>query len=197
VSRSLTVTLATHAQQATSKASGCAFFLVRPLVPVLVLHVAHALAAGIPGGWRQIPGVFLVVARIGIKLLGLQLSRLLLKVAGRVDEFFAICGECQLLQPEVKRLVDELGNLVQFHEKEARKRYNRSLSDIVKHLQKTHKLVRKGQNLGIWMASGTGIGVAIGAALDNVGIGPGLGVGIGFAIGGYLDKKAEREGRVI
>jgi len=122
---------------------------------------------------------------------------LLLKVAGRVDEFFAICGECQLLQPEVKRLVDELGNLVQFPEKEARKRYNRSLSDIVKHLQKTHKLVRKGQNLGIWMAIGTGIGVAIGAALDNVGIGPGLGVGIGFAIGGYLDKKAEREGRVI
>jgi len=123
---------------------------------------------------------------------------LLLRVVDRVDEFSIICGECQNFQGEISRLVADLGNLIQLPDsKEGRKSYHNAINAIVKHLQKTHKLVSAGQNMGIWMAAGTGLGAAIGAALDNPGIGTPLGVAIGLAIGSYLDRKAKKEGRVI
>ena len=125
---------------------------------------------------------------------------LLLRVAGRVDEFFSTCGKCQLSQPEVTRLAGELGYLIQMPKqapKEARKSYHKTLNNIIKHLKKEHKLVTEGHYKGIWMAIGPAISVAIGAALENPGIGIGVGVAIGLAIGSYLDKKAKKEGRVI
>jgi len=123
---------------------------------------------------------------------------LLLRIAGRVDDFSSYCGECQAFKGEITGLIEELGNLVQLSDtKERRKSYNKSINDMVKHLQKTHKLVSAGQSVGIWMAIGTGVGVAIGIALDNAGIGPALGIGIGLAVGSYMDKKAKEEGKVI
>jgi len=125
---------------------------------------------------------------------------LLLRVAGRVEEFFSICGKCQLSQPEVTRLVGELGYLIQMPKqapKEARKSYNKTLDNIIKHLKKEHKLVTEGYYKGIWMVIGPAISVAIGAALKNPGVGVGVGIAIGLAIGSYLDKKAQKEGRVI
>ena len=123
---------------------------------------------------------------------------LLLRLAKRMDEFSAICGKCQDFKEEITRLVGELGNLVQLPDsKVQRKSYNKTISTIVEHLKKEHKLVSDGFYLGIGMAIGTGVGTALGIALGSPGVGPGLGVGIGFAIGGYLDKKAKKEGRVI
>jgi len=125
---------------------------------------------------------------------------LLLRVAGRVEEFFSICGKCQLSQPEVTRLAGELAYLIQMPRqalKEARKSYHKTLNNIIKHLKKEHKLVTEGYYKGICMAIGPGIGVAIGAALGNPGAATGIGIGIGLAIGSYLDKKAQKEGRVI
>lgn len=122
---------------------------------------------------------------------------LLLRVVDRVDEFSAICGECQNYQGEISRLVAELGNLIQLPGKEGRKSYHNTINAIVKHLQKTHKLVSAGQNVGIWMAIGTGLGAAIGTVLDNPGIGTPLGIALGLAIGNYLDRKAKREGKII
>ena len=122
---------------------------------------------------------------------------LLLRITGRVEEFCGICGECQLFQQDITRLMQELSLLLQMPGKEGRKSYSKKVDTIAKHLQKQHKLVTKGYYVGIWMAIGTGIGVALGAALGNPGIGPGLGVGIGLAVGSYLDKKAKNEGRVL
>jgi hypothetical protein len=125
---------------------------------------------------------------------------LLLRVAGRVEEFFSICGQCQLTQPEITRITGELGYLTQMPKqapKEARKSYHKTLNNIIKHLKKEHKLVTKGYYRGIGMTVGPIIAVAIGAALKNPGIGFGVGIAIGLAIGSYLDKKAEKEGRVI
>ena len=126
---------------------------------------------------------------------------LLLRIAQRVADFSAECGECQLLQPEITRLTEDLGILVQLpkeqQNKEQRKNYFRTINSIIKHLQKQHKLVTEGYYIGIGTAIGSGIGVAIGAGSDNVGIGMPIGIGIGVAIGAYLDKKAKKEGRVI
>ena len=122
---------------------------------------------------------------------------LLLRIAKRVDDFSGYCGECQMFQLEVTRLIQDLGNLIQIPNKEERKSYFKTISNMVKHLQKQHKLVSEGQYMGIGLAIGIGIGTAIGSALGNPGIGPAIGVAIGLAIGSYLDKKAKKEGRII
>ena len=122
---------------------------------------------------------------------------LLLRLAGRVEDFSSHCSECQTFQGEIARLVQELSLLIQMPNKQSRRGYNKAINGMVKHLQKTHKLVSKGQYMGIGLAIGVGIGTAIGVALDNPGIGPAIGTAIGVAIGSYLDKKAQKEGKVI
>ena len=121
----------------------------------------------------------------------------LLRIVGRVEEFSGTCGECQLFQQEIGELVQELSLLIQMPGKESRRSHIKRINKVARHLQKGHKLVSSGYYIGICMAIGTGIGAALGIALDNPGIGPTLGIGIGLAIGSYLDRKAKREGRVL
>lgn len=125
---------------------------------------------------------------------------LLLRVVGRVDDLSSTCGECQLLQQEIPTLIQSLGNMVYLPKpdaKTARKSYFKLIDTITKHLKKKHKLVTEGYYKGIGMLIGGGIGTVLGAVLDNAGIGAPSGLGIGLAIGSYLDKKAQKEGRVI
>ena len=123
---------------------------------------------------------------------------LLLRVAKRVDDFSATCGECQTFKQDITGLLQEIGYVVGMAMSgEKRKSYVRRINIIIKHLQKQHKLVSEGYYIGIWMAIGTATGVAIGAGSDNVGVGIPIGIGIGVAVGSYLDRKAKKEGRVI
>ena len=122
---------------------------------------------------------------------------LLLRIAKRVDSFSAICGECQLFQPEITGLVQDLGNIVQIPDKTARKRYFKVVDAFTKHLQKQHKLVTKWQYFSMWSGIGMGIGVVVGAAFDNSGIGTAIGTAIGILIGLAMDFKAKREDRII
>lgn len=126
---------------------------------------------------------------------------LLLRVAKRVDEFSDTCAECQTLRQEITNLVQELSLLIQMPNKEGFKNHIKVVNNMVGHLKKVHKLVDKGHYLGmgigIGMAIGAGIGGALGAAMDNPGVGTAIGVALGVAIGMYLDKKAEREGKII
>jgi len=121
---------------------------------------------------------------------------LLLRVAKRVDSFSSGCGQCQIFQQDISQLTQDLGYIVHAP-KERRKSYLKTINNIIKHLQKQHKLVSEGHYIGIGMAIGMGIGAALGAILDNPGAGTGIGTAIGLAIGGYLDNKAKKEGRVI
>jgi len=121
---------------------------------------------------------------------------LLLRIAERVDSFSAECGQCQIFQQDITQLTQDLGFLTQWS-KEKRKSYFKTINNIIKHLQKQHKLVSEGHYIGIGMAIGAGIGTALGAIFKNPGIGTGTGTVIGLAIGSYLDKKAQKEGRVI
>lgn len=119
---------------------------------------------------------------------------LLLCLARRVDSYSALCSECQSRKQEITALTNDLANL-SLMSKEAKKGYFKAIGDITKHLQKQHKLVTEGQYIGIGMAIGSGVGVALSAALEGAGL-P-LGIGIGAAFGYYLDNKAKREGRLI
>jgi hypothetical protein len=125
----------------------------------------------------------------------------LLRVAKRVDDFSQTCGECQTYQKEIEGLVQELGLITQVPDKESRKKYTAAIDRIIEHLKKTHKLVDKGHymgvGIGIGMAIGAGMGAALGAIVNNPGIGSGIGIAFGVAVGAYLDRKADREGRVI
>ena len=122
---------------------------------------------------------------------------LLLRVASRVDEFSSDCGECQIFQQEVTTLAQDLGNLIQLPGKERRKSHINKINNIVKHLKKEHKLITEGYYRGMGMIMGPAIGTGIGAALDNISVGIGIGIAIGIVIGNYMDKKAEKEGKVI
>ena len=122
---------------------------------------------------------------------------LLLRVARRVADFSDECGQCQLFQPEITTLAQDLSSLVQMPDKARRKIYLKTINKIVKHLQSEHKLVTQGHHVGLWIAIGSGIGVALGAGMDNVGGGIPIGMAIGVAIGLALDAKAKKEGRVI
>ena len=80
---------------------------------------------------------------------------------------------------------------------ETHKSYHKTMNNIIKHLQKSHKLITEGQNVGLWMSIGTALGIGIGSAMDNTGVGFPIGMGLGLAIGTYLDNKAKKEGRII
>ena len=125
----------------------------------------------------------------------------LLRVAGRVDEFSTVCGECQTLRQEITRLVQELNLFVQMPSKEGVKSHLKAISSMVAHLKKVHKLVDKGHymgiGIGIGLAIGSGLGAAFEKAVGHAGDGTAVGIALGVAIGRYLDKKAEREGRVM
>ena len=108
--------------------------------------------------------------------------------------------ECQLLQQEISTITQNLGNLVYLPKpaaKTASKSYFKMIKQITSHLQKKHKLVTEGYYKNIGMVVGGGLGAVLGAVLDNAGIGAPSGIAIGLAIGSYLDKKAQKEGRVI
>ncbi len=78
-------------------------------------------------------------------------------------------------------------------------------TEILKKVEKEHKIVPKNYYRTIWIPfgmSGIGVpmGVAFGLSIGNIGLlGLGLpvGVAIGFAIGSSLDKKALNEGRQL
>ena len=123
--------------------------------------------------------------------------RLLLCLAERISQFYDECGQCQLFQKDISDLIQDVGNLVQLADKERQKSYFKSIDKITNHLQKQHKLVNEGYYMGFGIAIGSGIGVALGAALEQIGGGIPIGVGIGVAIGAALDAKAKKEGRIL
>lgn len=129
---------------------------------------------------------------------------LLMRVARRVDEFAQVCGECQSHREEIMRLLRELALLLQVPGKGNRgalKQYTVAVKTLVEHLKKVHKLVDRHYYMGIGTSIGTGIGAALGGALNQItgyaGFGTVIGILLGLAAGWYLDRKAEREGRVI
>ncbi|MFC2063372.1 hypothetical protein ACFLS8_05480 [Chloroflexota bacterium] len=122
---------------------------------------------------------------------------LLACLAERTAQFFPTCGQCQILQQDISGLVQEVSNLAQLGNRERQKSYSRSIDRIASHLKKQHKLVDEWYYMGIAIAIGSGLGVAISAAFGEFGSGVAVGAGVGTAAGAYLDNKAKKGGRVL
>ena len=123
--------------------------------------------------------------------------RMLSCIAERVAEFSPACGQCQIFQQDISTLTQDVHNIIQLADKQKRKTHLKTIDNIANHLRKQHKLVTEGYYVGICMAIGAGLGVAIWAAMPNIGTGIPIGVGLGLAIGTALDAKAKKEGRII
>lgn len=85
-----------------------------------------------------------------------------------------------------------------------RKLISKNQKDLLKILEKDHKIVTKNHYRNLWMLLGISlglpIGVAISSAIGNIGllgVGIPIGIGLGLAIGSSLDEKAKKEGRQL
>jgi hypothetical protein len=89
--------------------------------------------------------------------------------------------------------------------KDLHKMLKQKQNNIIKLLEKEHKIVPKNYYRNLWLAAGMGafglpIGVAFGLLIGNIAllsIGLPIGMAIGIAIGASMDKKAEAEGRQL
>ena len=128
---------------------------------------------------------------------------MLLCLAQRIDSFSIECSDCQAFKGKISTLVKNLDEFNQMPADSAKlpeqihKSYHKTMNTIIKHLQKSHKLITEGQNVGLWMSIGMALGIGIGSAMDKSGAGLPIGIGLGMAIGSYLDNKAKKEGRII
>ncbi|MEN8614256.1 hypothetical protein ABFB09_03085 [Dehalogenimonas sp. THU2] len=123
---------------------------------------------------------------------------MVLQVIRRLEALSADCDFCAGHPQITDQLTEALNS---FDREKWRiddwKTYYRLIDNTVKHLKEAHQLVEEGENMGMWIALGTGIGVALGAAFDNVGAGIVIGIAIGTAFGASLDAVAHKQGKVI
>lgn len=96
-------------------------------------------------------------------------------------------------------------NSITASEKELRKQIKKTQTQIIKQIEKEHKLVTKNHYRNIWLAIGMAVfgiplGVAFGTSLGNMAllaIGLPMGMAIGMGVGTGMDKKALAEGRQL
>ena len=135
-------------------------------------------------------------ARLGADARDYHLDRFL-KMACRVDEFAPTCPKCRLFQPEIDKMLRDLAANAPQILKEQKRTFLGGMEAILSHLQKIHGLISEGQNVGMWLAIGTALGVALGAGFRNPALGIPIGVALGLIIGYALDARAKKEGKVI
>ncbi|MFN4363635.1 hypothetical protein [Chryseobacterium hispalense] len=96
-------------------------------------------------------------------------------------------------------------NSTALRDKDLHKMLKQKQNDIIKLLEKEHKIVPKNYYRNLWLAVGMGafglpIGVVFGLLIHNIAllsIGLPIGMAIGVVVGSSLDKKAEAEGRQL
>ncbi|MCL2707291.1 MAG: hypothetical protein FWE97_03925 [Dehalococcoidia bacterium] len=119
------------------------------------------------------------------------------KIARRVDQFSVDCPQCREYQARMSSILQELSIDVSQITKEKKRNYLGNMNTMLSHLKKAHGLISDGQNTGIWLVLGIGIGAALGATFSNPAIGISAGLGLGLALGVCLDAQARKAGKVI
>lgn len=96
-------------------------------------------------------------------------------------------------------------NSISATDKSYRELLRKTQSEVLKMLEKQHKIVSKNHYLNKWLlvgmnAVGLPIGAALGISLNNIallGIGLPIGMIYGYFVGKRFDKKAQTEGRQL
>ncbi|SHE43318.1 hypothetical protein [Chryseobacterium takakiae] len=132
------------------------------------------------------------------------------KTQALYDQFQQLLNELgkNKISPETAEKINRgtaVINSTNLRDKDLYKLLKQKQNDIIKILEKEHKIVPKNYYRNLWMAVGMGafgvpIGVAFGLLIHNIAllsIGLPIGLGIGVVVGSSLDKKAEAEGRQL
>lgn len=129
------------------------------------------------------------------------------KAALELDLLLKELGNRQIPEASVNTLSQKIEDINRYFQNGnlSRKKLLTAKSDVLNHLEKNHGLVPKNYYKNLWLplgmsAFGLPIGVVMFIILDNpafIGIGLPIGLGIGSFYGSHLDKKAEKEGRVL
>ncbi len=113
------------------------------------------------------------------------------RIIDRMEGLQSECQECaEFLHkvPELTALLPDIRN-----DRLKRKQLRRLRNKMEQHLASKHEIVRKGHHAGTFMF----LGMMFGIIFMDKGAGIAIGLAVGLAIGAGLDKKAEKEGRVL
>ena len=132
------------------------------------------------------------------------------KLSKLYHQFGALLSELrkQKLAPKIITMINESIELVNSSSltgNALRKLVKQKETEILKQVEKEHKIVPKNYYRNLWMllgisAFGLPIGVAFGLSIGNIGllgVGLPIGMGIGIAVGTGMDKKALKEERQL
>jgi hypothetical protein len=122
---------------------------------------------------------------------------LLIGLAQRVDELSPTCKHCYFFKQAISTLEQNVSNLILLADKDGMKAHLLTITIIISHLKKQHKLVEEGHYTNLLYPLGATIGVVLGIFMPHIGIGILIGAVIGIGVGVVLDIKAKKEGRII
>lgn len=125
--------------------------------------------------------------QFGALLIELRKQKLSPKIITTIDESIEILNSSSLTGDALIKLI------------------KKKLTEILKQVEKEHKIVPKNYYRNLWMllgisAFGLPIGVAFGLSIGNIGllgVGLPIGMGIGVVVGTAMDKKALKEERQL
>lgn len=119
------------------------------------------------------------------------------RIMKRLEQFSPECETCAQDRTILEENLDRLLEKSEMNPEDF-ERLKKVKGEMISHLQKTHKLVPEGQNVGVYMAIGISIGTSLGLTVfDNIGIGLSLGLALGVAIGSGKDAEAKKKGLTI
>ncbi|MCL1885585.1 MAG: hypothetical protein FWF98_02310 [Dehalococcoidia bacterium] len=135
-------------------------------------------------------------AQLGADARDYYLGRFL-KIARRIGEFAADCPHCREFQTLMDNMIKDLSYAPTQITKEQKRLFLGNANTILSHLKKTHGLISDGQNTGIFLAIGAGVGVSLGVVFKSPIIGIPAGVALGIVFGAVLDMRARKAGKTI
>jgi hypothetical protein len=118
-------------------------------------------------------------------------------LAQRVDELSPVCKRCYFFKQAISTLEQNVSNLILSTDKDGIKTHLMTITMVISHLKKQHKLVEEGHYTNLWFPVGSVIGVVFGIFMPHIGLGILIGAVIGIGVGVVLDRKAIKEGRII
>lgn len=118
------------------------------------------------------------------------------KMVIRMSSLSGKCHECSNLLEEAKPHFKELLKSDGVTDRAMRKRHEKLMERMIKHLRKGHGLYRIGHFMGIYVPLGIAIGVTLGLMNDNLiyfsVAGAALGYLIGLLVENFIMKKRSR-----